>query len=362
MKSKQGTATGFQNNFDRTEEKIHTPSSTKQRSNSSIYTIPTVIHIVYKNDLQNISDSQILSQLQVLNEDFRRSNIDAIHTASEFLPIAADTEIEFCLASIDPLGLPTTGITRTLTTTAFGVNDKIKYTAMGGKDIWDATNYLNIWVGEIEDGILGYAQFPGAHPLTDGVVIDYRYFGTIGTATAPFNLGRTTTHEVGHWLNLFHIWGDGNCNLDDGVADTPLAGQPNYTNPPCTALGPNSCIAATNDLPDMFQNYMDYSADACMNLFTLGQKARMRAMLDPGGPRASVHLSTTCTKKEAQAESGDESKEESIGNPQAIPPPQTIPTMSEWALLIFALLILNMGLISIHRLEKIKGGRHLCKK
>lgn len=324
-------------------------SKSHKQPNATIFTIPTVIHIVYKEAHQNISDAQILSQLTVLNKDFRRNNIDAINTANEFLPIAADTEIEFCLATIDPAGLPTTGITRTASNqSSFGINDRIKYTAMGGKDIWDASRYLNIWVGEIENGIFGYAQFPGANPSTDGVVIDYRYFGTEGTVAAPFHLGRTTTHEVGHWLNLFHIWGDGDCNLDDAVADTPIASQPNYTQPPCTMLGPNSCITATADLPDMFQNYMDYSADACMNLFTTGQKVRMRAMLEEGGPRASLLLSAACSTIDIGKDISDDeisAESESI---------EKIPTMNEWGLLIFALLILNIGIVGVYRLEQVK--------
>jgi len=414
MHSKYTPPSGFQDNLDGTGTQIPNARNNKQRSSTTIFTIPTVIHIVHKNTLQNISDAQVLSQIQVLNEDFRRKNADTIYTASEFLPIAADTEIEFCLATLDPLGQPTTGITRTPTTRAFGINDTIKFTDMGGRDIWDASKYLNIWVGEIEGGILGYAQFPGANSNTDGVVIDYRYFGIMGTATAPFNLGRTATHEVGHWLNLFHIWGDGGCNLDDAVADTPIAGSPNYTNPPCTSLSPNSCIAATNDLPDMFQNYMDYSSDACMNLFTLGQKTRMRAMLEIGGPRASLLLSSTCFEEEDEKSADGEQEEDYADGKQEVnnadgeqevnnadgeqevnnadeeqevnnadgeqevnnadeeqevnnadgeqeennadeeqEVTQVIPTMSEWALLIFALLLLNIGAILICRLENL---------
>jgi len=365
MKSKQPIPSPFQNTIEETVKQIPNSRTNRQRSSATIFTIPTVVHIVYKEDIQNIGDAQIFSQLQVLNEDFRRNNADALNTASEFLPIAADTEIEFCLAGIDPSGLPTSGITRTATTATFGINDDIKYTAMGGRDVWDASKYLNIWVSEIEGGILGYAQFPQANPATDGVVIDYRYFGTMGTAVAPFNLGRTTTHEVGHWLYLFHIWGDGGCSIDDAVADTPLAGQPNFTNPPCTSLGPNSCIAANNDLPDMFQNYMDYSADACMNLFTAGQKARMRAMLEPGGPRASLLLSPICTSKEeiseekeeetsedAKEEISEKEEEETSDDLEEVSE-AIIPTLSEWALLIFALLVLNLGIILIYRLEKM---------
>ncbi|MCO6478833.1 MAG: T9SS type A sorting domain-containing protein [Phaeodactylibacter sp.] len=267
-----------------------------QRGVSGTVVIPTVVHIVYRSSSQNISDAQVQSQIDVLNEDFRRLNADAANTPSVFQGVAADTEIEFCLASVDPNGNPTSGITRTASTrtSAFGTNDAVKFASSGGKDAWPAGNYLNIWVCEIGGGILGYAQFPGGSAATDGVVLDYRYTGRGGSAQAPFNLGRTGTHEVGHWLNLRHIWGDGNCNADDFVGDTPTAGAPNYTGSPCTFPGPNSCNQGTGDLPDMFQNYMDYSDDACMNLYTQGQKTRMLALVQPGGFRASLLSSNGC--------------------------------------------------------------------
>ncbi len=229
-----------------------------------------------------MSDAQILSQIQVLNEDFRRTNSDANSIWSQ----AADSEIEFCMASSDPNGNPTNGITRTSTSTsAFGTNDQMKFNSSGGKDAWPASSYLNIWVCDISGGILGYAQFPGGSASTDGVVIDYQYFGTIGTASAPFDLGRTATHEVGHWLNLRHIWGDGACGVDDFVSDTPTSDAPNYG----CAIGHVSCSST-----DMVQNYMDYSDDACMNLMTVGQKNRMRALFESGGYRASLLASQAC--------------------------------------------------------------------
>lgn len=265
-----------------------------QRFNG-VATIPVVVHVVYNSSAENISEAQINSQIDILNEDFRRLNSDASNTPADFIAKAADIEIEFCLASIDPDGNPTNGITRTSTTnTSFGTNDQVKFNSSGGKDAWPAADYLNVWVCDISGGILGYAQFPGGSPSTDGVVNDYQYFGNIGTATAPFDLGRTMTHEVGHYLNLRHIWGDGNCNADDFVSDTPRAGGPNYSGAPCTYPGPNSCNEGSNDLADMFQNYMDYSNDGCMNLFTDGQKARMRAIFDSGGARASLLSSNKC--------------------------------------------------------------------
>jgi hypothetical protein len=254
---------------------------------------------VYNGSAQNISAVQINSQIAVLNDDFRRLNADAANTPNDFIGVAADVEIQFCLASVDPSGNPTTGITRTSTTvSSFGTNDAVKSSSTGGVNAWPSSSYLNIWVCNIGGGILGYAQFPGGPASTDGVVCGYQYFGTTGTAQAPFDLGRTATHEVGHWLNLRHIWGDGGCSFDDYVNDTPLAGGPNYTGTPCTYPGPNSCGGKgrknNNDLPDMFQNYMDYSDDGCMNLFTNGQKNRMRALFDVGGARASLLNSFAC--------------------------------------------------------------------
>jgi hypothetical protein len=188
---------------------------------SNVITIPVVVHVVYNTNAENILDNQIQSQIDILNEDFRRLNTDAVNTPSSFQSLAADTEIEFCLASTDPNGNSTTGITRTSTSqSSFSTNNGVKYSSSGGIDAWNTSEYLNIWVCDISGGILGYAQFPGGNATSDGVVCDYAYFGNIGTATTPYHLGRTATHEVGHWLNLRHIWGDSNCG-DDFCNDTP---------------------------------------------------------------------------------------------------------------------------------------------
>lgn len=257
----------FTTTFDASEDKALT-------------TIPVVVHVVYNGNTENISEAQILSQIQVLNDDFRRLNSDANGVWSQ----AADSEIEFCMATVDPNGNATNGIIRKSTTrTSFGTNDSVKSSSTGGSNPWPASDYLNIWVCDIGGGILGYAQFPGGPASTDGVVCDYRYYGTIGTATAPFNLGRTMTHEVGHYLNLRHIWGDGNCNADDFVSDTPNSDGANYG----CATGSVSCNST-----DMVQNYMDYSDDGCMNLFTAGQKARMKAAL--AGSRSGLGNSGGC--------------------------------------------------------------------
>jgi len=239
-----------------------------QKAVNGIITIPVVVHVVYRTAAENISTAQINSQIAILNEDFRRLNSDA----TTQWPQAADAEIEFCLATVDPNGNSTTGITRTQTSVvAHGTDDSVKFDSQGGKDAWPASDYLNIWVCNIGGGILGYAQFPGGPANTDGVVNGHQYFGNTGTATAPFNLGRTMTHEVGHYLNLRHIWGDGNCNVDDFVSDTPTSDAPNY--------GCASSHVSCSSL-DMVQNYMDYSDDACMN--------------DTGGPRASLLTSGAC--------------------------------------------------------------------
>lgn len=247
-----------------------------------VYTIPTVVHILYSNTAENVSDAQVFSQIQVLNEDFRRTNADASNTPSAFVPVAADSEIEFCLATIDPNGNPTNGITRT---SVSGSPSNPQTSAGGGVDAWPTGDYLNIWVVNLGGGLLGYAQFPGGNPATDGIVITTSGFGSGGSASAPFHLGRTATHEVGHWLNLRHIWGDGGCGQDDQVADTPLS---DASNGGCNT-GHVSCGTV-----DMVENYMDYSDDGCMNIFTMGQAARMRALFEPGGARASLLSSGAC--------------------------------------------------------------------
>lgn len=267
-----------------TQQKIK--SRDKSRIDGSIITIPVVVHVLYRNSTENISEAQILSQIDVLNEDFRRMNSDANNT----WPQAADMEIQFCMATVDPNGNPTNAITRKqVTRRDWGVDDDMKSSSTGGVDPWNTSEYLNMWIVPqmLYQGntILGYAQFPGGDPDTDGLVMCYNYFGRVGTLDPSFNLGRTTTHEIGHFFNLRHIWGDGPCGQDDFVSDTPESDDANYG---CT---PNhiSCGSV-----DMVQNYMDYSDDVCMNLFTQGQKSRMRAVLEPGGFRRSLALSDKC--------------------------------------------------------------------
>lgn len=260
----------------------------------AVVTIPVVVHVVYNTTSENISDSRILSQIDVLNEDFRRLNADASETPSYWTSIAADCEIEFCLATKDPSGASTTGITRTSTTkTSFSTTANDMKFSTYGHAIWDRSKYLNIWVCDISGGILGYAQFPGGSASTDGVVIDYVYMGVGGSGSSPYDLGRTATHEVGHWLNCYHIWGDDgtSCSGSDSVSDTPNQADENYG---CPSAGSRvSCSNGPNG--DMFQNYMDYTDDACMNLFTAGQKSRMQALFSTGGSRVSLASSDGCS-------------------------------------------------------------------
>lgn len=248
-----------------------------------ITTIPVVVHVVYNSASENISAAQVKSQISVLNKDYRAKNPDKSKAPSVWKGLIADVGIQFALAAKDPNGQPTKGITRTKTTrTSFGTDDGVKSTATGGINSWPTDRYLNIWVCTLGGGLLGYAQFPGGPPKTDGVVILNTAFGTKGTAKPPFNLGRSATHEIGHWLNLRHIWGDTeDCSGSDFVADTPNAQGPNYGKPNFPHV---SCNNGPNG--DMFVNYMDYVDDDTMVMFTTQQVARMTAVLE--GPRASI--------------------------------------------------------------------------
>ena len=248
--------------------------------------IPVVVHVVWNTAAQNIADAQIASQIDVLNRDFRRTNPDVSSTPAPFLPLTADARVEFFLANVDANGAATSGIERRQTSVvSFSGNDAVKAVGTGGMNAWPADRYLNIWVCPLSGGLLGYAQFPGGPAATDGVVILQSAFGTNGTAAAPFNLGRTATHEIGHWLNLNHIWGDDGtgCAGTDNVADTPNQagfnpGTPTFPHVSCSN-GPNG---------DMFMNYMDYVDDRAMFMFTTGQVTRMQACLD--GPRSAIGL------------------------------------------------------------------------
>jgi hypothetical protein len=249
---------------------------------STVIKIPVVVHILYNRTDENISDEQVKTQIDALNRDYRRKNSDTVNTPARFKSIAADVQIEFVLATADPDGRPTSGIIRKkCNRDSWETDDKIKYSKNGGDDAWDSHSYLNIWVGKINK-VLGYSTFPGTDAAVDGVVITYTAFGTINTPS-PYQLGRTTVHEVGHWLNLKHIWGDEHCG-DDFVDDTPKQGY--YTTGCPGGEFRSSCD--NGSLGDMYMNYMDFTNDDCMNIFTLGQKSRMRSLFNAGGARAGI--------------------------------------------------------------------------
>lgn len=276
----------------RNRQEIETMAQAAQRGilpgRTGVTTIPVVVHVVYNPNSpeQNISDAQIQSQIDVLNKDFRATNPDVASVPAPFKPLVADARIEFVLATTDPSGNPTTGIIRKATTeAAFMDDERVKYDATGGSDAWPSDRYLNMWVCLLGGGLLGYAQFPGGPDETDGVVITHTAFGNTGTAAAPFNLGRTATHEIGHWLNLRHIWGDDGdgCNGSDFVDDTPNQAGPNTGVPTFPRV---TCSNGPNG--DLFMNYMDYTDDAGMYMFTTGQVARMQSALDVARPNIGL--------------------------------------------------------------------------
>lgn len=244
--------------------------------------IPVVVHVIWNTPDQNISDEQIQSQIDVLNLDYGRRNLDLLPQGHPFFQYGGGLDIHFFLAEKDPANQPTNGIIRTKTSVIdWQDDDAMKSSSSGGSTYWDSRKYLNIYVVKFKDdlGLLGYAWPPSdlsSYPETDGVVIDFRAFGTNGTAgTADFSgygLGRTTTHEVGHWLNLNHIWGDKECG-DDFVSDTPVAEDQNKANPTFPWRPNNKCGSDQNG--EMFMNFMDYVYDNSMNMFTQEQAKRM---------------------------------------------------------------------------------------
>ena len=234
---------------------------------SAIVTIRTVVNVVYHTDVQNISTRQINSQIAVLNRDFRAANPDRAQTPEAWRGLVADARIRFKVAEVR----------RVRTSRAVFAHDEgVKKASGGGIAPLNPSTHLNIWVCPLAGGLLGYAQFPGGPAATDGVVVNYRAFGTIGTAEAPFDGGRTATHEVGHYLNLRHIWGDTpDCSGGDMVGDTPNCAGPNYGAPAFPVV---TCSNGPNG--DMFMNYMDYVDDRAMVMFTTQQVLRMRAALE----------------------------------------------------------------------------------
>lgn len=232
--------------------------------------IPVVVHVLYNAAEQNISDAQIQSQMDVLNEDFNLKNRDNTRVPSVFSDLKADVGVHFTLAQT---------IRKYSSRKIWAVTDNMKFASRGGSDAVDPAHKLNIWVCNLGQNVLGFAYSPGISPELDGVVILYSAFGRTGPLLSPYNKGRTTTHEVGHWMNLRHIWGDATCG-DDLVGDTPKHTTANFGCPEFPHY--NDC---GDHAIEMTMNYMDYTDDACMFMFSNGQKARMLAVFASGGPR-----------------------------------------------------------------------------
>jgi len=247
---------------------------TKRLVNGKVV-IPVIVNVLYRTAAENISDAQIQTQIDVLNKDYTATNSDFSSTPAEFASVAANVGITFELVKINR---------KSTTKSSWGTRDAMKKTKQGGLDPTSPTTNLNLWVCTIGGGILGYAQFPGGSSATDGVVIDSKYFGLSGTANYPYNLGRTASHEVGHWMNLRHIWGDASCG-DDLVSDTPVAKTSNFGVPVYPYV--STCLPAHNE---MTMNYMDYTDDRGMFMFTNGQKSRMNALFVSGGARAAFGI------------------------------------------------------------------------
>lgn len=282
--------------------KIQIKQSTPQilRTQEGPRLIPVVVHVIHNGSSvglgANIPDSQIFEQIRILNEDFRRLNADAIRTPAEFLPVAADSNIEFVLAKQDPNGLPTNGIVR-LQGTKNAYDPNSDATLIGQLSQWNPEEYLNIYAVPLVQPFIGYASFPISNlpglnfsptpSIIDGVTIDFRFFGVGGNASSA-SRGRTATHEVGHFFGLRHIWGDGGCGVDDFVTDTPPQDNSNNV---CNA-NPSRFSCGVNN---MIQNYMDYTPDACMNLFTRGQVERFNVVLE-NSPRRVTLVNNRATK------------------------------------------------------------------
>ncbi len=267
--------------------------TTNPQTGQVIVTIPLVVHMVWNSASDSVSDAQIFSQINILNQDFTRTNPDAANTPAPFAAVASSPQINYCWAQRDPAGNPTTGIERRKSTTVtWSTDDKVKFFSTGGLDAWDPSRYFNIWVCRLSSGLLGYGEFPsGTLSNTYGFVAQFNAFGNTGFAQAPFNGGRTGTHEVGHCLNLYHIWGDDGtaCSGSDACADTPNQAGENYGCPTYPLL--DGCSGTAPGV--MFMNYMDYTDDACMNTFTANQSTRMLAVVN-NPPYNSLTTSTGC--------------------------------------------------------------------
>ncbi|MCD6068561.1 MAG: C-terminal target protein [Bacteroidetes bacterium] len=296
------TRPGYEKDFEEynkmLDQYIENYNASATRTTPNI-TIPVVVHILYQNATENITDARAISQVAVLNEDFQKLNADTTIIPSLFKPVAGGTNITFCLAQRDPNGNPTTGIVHKATTvTSFNTNDNVKKSAQGGDDPWDVTKYVNIWVCDLGTSLLGYGEFPtGSLSNTYGLVLNYRYTGRNGGAQAPFNLGRTGTHEFGHCFNLFHIWGDDGtaCTGSDQCNDTPNQKGENYGTPAFPqGTGPTGGCCSAASTSSMFMNYMDYTDDAGMAMFSLNQCTRIMAVVNTA-PWNVLQTSNGCT-------------------------------------------------------------------
>jgi hypothetical protein len=258
---------------------LHESSRISSGAAANTIVIPVVVHVLYHFPGENLSDSLVKTQISALNRDFRKLNPDTIKIPDAFKTFAADCGIQFQLATVDSKGQATSGIIHKYTpVTKWTTDDKIKLSSEMGDDGWDPGSYLNIWVGTL-DKLLGYSSVPGDPAINDGVVINNTVFGVRG---GDYGNGRTAVHEIGHWLGLRHLWGDADCG-DDGVADTPK--QQTFTNG-C----PSGIRISCNNGPygDMYMDYMDFTNDPCLVMFTKGQKQKMRILFEPGGVRYSI--------------------------------------------------------------------------
>lgn len=249
---------------------------TAYRLVNGIIEIPVVFNVIYNTSAENISAAQLQSQIDVLNEDFGATNAD-YNASNPYNSVrSGNVGIRFVLDAV---------VRKSSTKKSWRTDDAMKFASSGGINATTPDTKLNIWVVNkmVSQGrtILGYAQFPGGAASTDGVVLGYNFTGRTGTVSAPYNKGRTATHEVGHWLNLRHIWGDATCG-NDQVGDTPPHNTANYG---CPASNHRSTCSGTP--LEMTMNYMDYTDDACMYMFSAGQKSRMLAIFAAGGPRNS---------------------------------------------------------------------------
>lgn len=236
--------------------------------NDQLLYVPVIIHVVYQNELQNISYSQILSQLKVINEDFNGRNANIGETVSAFKDLAADSRVQFYLFGEDNDQFSELGIIRQETSHGDFVNRDLHYNELGGSTSIMSDQVLNIWVADLGGDAFGYSHSSANYPIEEvGVVIDYEYFGTEGTAKSPFDGGRTLTHEIGHWFGLAHPWGLDGCGDGDNIEDTPEMDNPvtkcELENISCGSL-------------DMTQNFMNLAEDQCMTFFSEGQKEYMR--------------------------------------------------------------------------------------